>query len=84
MAGCADQFVGAFDFKEAIERIVIDVNRAHFWDITAVSSLDKVVLKFRREGAEVEILGLNAASATMVDRFAVHDKPEAVLGLVGH
>ena len=46
--------------------------------ITAVSALDKVVLKFKREGAEVEVVGLNEASATMVDRFAVHDKPGAV------
>jgi sulfate permease, SulP family len=51
---------------------------AHFWDITAVSALDKVVLKFKREGTEVEVIGLNEASATMVDRFAVHDKPGAV------
>jgi hypothetical protein len=56
----------------------IDVSRAHFWDITAVSALDKVVLKFKREGTEVEVIGLNEASATMVDRFAVHDKPGAV------
>ncbi|NQW04351.1 MAG: SulP family inorganic anion transporter [Acidobacteria bacterium] len=80
----ADQFVGAFDFKEAIERITIDVSAAHFWDITAISSLDKVVLKFRREGADVEVLGLNEASATMVDRFAVHDKSDAVLKVMGH
>jgi SulP family sulfate permease len=38
-----------------------------------------VVLKFRREGAEVEVLGLNEASATMVDRFGQHDKPGATL-----
>jgi len=80
----AEQFVGAFDFKEAIERVTIDVTAAHFWDITAISSLDKVVLKFRREGADVEVLGLNEASATMVDRFAVHDKSDAVLTVMGH
>ena len=56
----------------------IDVSRAHFWDITAVSALDKVVLKFKREGTAVEVIGLNAASATLVDRFAIHDKPGAV------
>jgi SulP family sulfate permease len=54
--------------------VSIDVSRAHFWDITAVSALDKVVLRFRREGTEVEVIGLNEASATLVDRFAVHDK----------
>ncbi|MGM5018236.1 STAS domain-containing protein, partial [Escherichia coli] len=47
-------------------------------DITAVSALDKVVIKFRREGTEVELIGLNEASATIVDKFGVHDKPEEV------
>ena len=74
----ADRFVAAFDFKEVIDKVRIDVSRAHFWDVTAVSALDKVVLKFRREGTEVEVVGLNEASATLVDRFAVHDKPDAV------
>lgn len=80
----ADRFIGSFDFKEVIEKVHIDVSRAHFWDITAVSALDKVVVKFRREGAEVEVIGLNEASATMVDNFAVHDKPDAVEKLMGH
>lgn len=80
----ADKFVEFFDFKEAIDEVVIDLTQAHFWDITAVSALDKVVIKFRREGTSVEIIGLNEASATIVDRFAVHDKPDAVESLMGH
>jgi SulP family sulfate permease len=80
----ADRFIGAFDYREVIERVCIDVSRAHFWDITAISALDKVILKFRREGTEVEVIGLNEASATMVDRFAVHDKEGADDLLLGH
>ncbi len=80
----ADRFVASFDYKEVIEKVRIDVSRAHFWDISAVSALDKVVIKFRREGTDVEIVGLNQASATLVDRFAVHDKPDAVEQLMGH
>ncbi|MDO9151772.1 MAG: SulP family inorganic anion transporter [Methylotenera sp.] len=80
----ADRFINAFDYKEVIEKVRIDVSRAHFWDVTAVSALDKVVIKFRRENVQVEVIGLNEASATMVDRFAVHDKPEAVEQLMGH
>lgn len=71
---CADQFVRAFDIKEEVKRIRIDVSRAHFWDITAIGALDKVVLKLRRNGVEVEVVGLNAGSAAMVERFALHDK----------
>ena len=80
----AEQFIGAFDFKEAVEKVRIDLSRAHFWDITAISSLDKVVIKFRREGTEVELIGLNEASATLVDKFAVHNRPDAVEKLMGH
>ena len=80
----ADKFVDFFDFREAVDKVVIDLCQAHFWDITSVSALDKVVLKFRREGTVVEVIGLNEASATIVDRFAVHDKPGAVDNLMGH
>ncbi|PKO26477.1 MAG: sodium-independent anion transporter [Betaproteobacteria bacterium HGW-Betaproteobacteria-9] len=80
----ADRFINAFDYKEVIEKVRIDVSRAHFWDITAVSALDKVVIKFRREATEVEVIGLNEASATMVDKFAVHDKDGADDMLMGH
>ena len=80
----ADKFTAAFDLKEALGKVSIDLSRAHFWDITAVAALDKVVLKFRRAGAEVEVLGLNEASATLVDRFGVHDKPAGIDQLLGH
>ncbi len=80
----SEKFIDSFDFKEAVDNVVIDLSRAHFWDITAVGALDKAVLKFRREGAEVEVIGLNEASATIVDRFGVHDKPEAVDQIMGH
>jgi len=80
----ADRFANVFDYKEVLDKVRIDVGRAHFWDITAISALDKVVLKFRREGTAVEVVGLNEASATMVDKFAVHDKDDADDLLIGH
>jgi SulP family sulfate permease len=80
----ADRFVDAFDVDESIDTVRIDLTHAHFWDITAVSALDKVVLKFRRKGVQVEVLGLNEASATLVDRFGVHDKAGADDILIGH
>ena len=80
----ADRFANAFDFKEVLDKVRIDVSRVHFWDITAVSSLDKVVLKFRREGTTVEVVGLNEASSTMVDKFAIHDKDGIDDMLIGH
>ncbi|CAM3767327.1 MULTISPECIES: SulP family inorganic anion transporter [Pseudoalteromonas] len=81
----SEQFIASFDFKEVVDKVVIDLSHAHFWDITAVTSLDKVVIKFRREGAEVDIIGMSEATATMVDKFAVHNDPEQVEKLMaGH
>ncbi|ELH8889806.1 MULTISPECIES: SulP family inorganic anion transporter [Vibrio] len=79
----SDQFLKAFDFKEALERVTIDLSNAHFWDITSVSSLDRVVIKFRREGTDVNLIGMNEATNTIVDKFGIHDKPEEVEKLMG-
>ena len=79
----ADKFIDAFDFKEAVEKVVIDLHRAHFWDITAVTALDKAVIKFRREGAEVVLIGQNEATSTIIDRFGIHDKPEEIEKIMG-
>jgi SulP family sulfate permease len=80
----SESFVSAFDFKEVLDRVVIDVSQSHFWDISAIGTLDKAILKFRREGTEVEVIGLNEASAAMIERFAVHDKPGAEAQLGAH
>jgi len=79
----SERFISYFDFKEAVGNIVIDVHRSHFWDITGVAALDKVVIKLRRQGADVVITGLNEASETMLDKFAVHDKPERIDEIMG-
>ncbi|MBP8006571.1 MAG: SulP family inorganic anion transporter [Acinetobacter sp.] len=80
----ADKFTASFDFKEAISKVVIDVSQAHFWDVSAVAAVDKVVIKFKREGTDVELIGMNEASQTMVDKFGVHDKPDALDRLGNH
>jgi SulP family sulfate permease len=80
----SEDFMKAFDFREALEKVTIDVSRAHIWDISSVAALDMAVLKFRREGAEVEIIGMNEASETIVDRLGEHDKPGAMDKLLAH
>ena len=71
-----ESFIAAFDFAEDVETVTIDVTQAHLWDISAVGALDKVVLKFRKTGKTVEVIGVNEASAHMIDRFALHDKQD--------
>jgi SulP family sulfate permease len=76
----AEAFHAAFDFREDdLTGVVIDLHAAHFWDITGINALDRVVLKFRHNGVKVEIVGLNEASATLVERLATHDKPGAAM-----
>jgi SulP family sulfate permease len=72
-----ESFLAGFAFDDRPERVTIDLTHAHFWDISAIAALDKAVLRFRRNGAEVTVIGLNEASATMVDRFGQHDKDGA-------
>ena len=82
--GSVEDFMKAFDFREAPERVIIDVTRAHIWDISSIQALDMAVLKFRRDGAEVELMGMNEASETLVDKLAIHDKPGAMDSLLTH
>ncbi|XYD10555.1 SulP family inorganic anion transporter [Methylobacterium sp. NMS12] len=70
----AGTFSEGIDVLEPVERLVIDVHAAHFWDISAIGALDRVVLKARARGREVSVVGLNEASATLVERFGQHDK----------
>lgn len=79
-----EAFNASFDLKEALDEVIIDVSEAHIWDISSVAALDMIVLKFRREGAKVEIIGLNEASETIVDKLAIHDKPGALDKLMSH
>ena len=82
--GSVEDFMAAFDFSEALDRVIIDVSGAHIWDISSVQALDMAILKFRRDGAEVQLIGMNQASETIVDKLAVHDKPGAMDKLMAH
>ncbi|WP_420139038.1 SulP family inorganic anion transporter [Sphingomonas sp.] len=78
-----DRFTKAFRGGEA-QPVTIDVSAAHFWDISGVGALDKIVARLRREGSLVEVIGYNRASADLIDRFATHDKTGFELGVAPH
>jgi SulP family sulfate permease len=79
-----DEFLEAFDFKELVDRVSIDLTHAHLWDQGAVAAIDRVVIKFRRNGAEVDLIGLNEASATLIDKLAIHNSPDALKEISEH
>ncbi len=66
----ADIFADRFDLRDTVRNVRIDLTAAHLWDVTAVGALETVVDKMRRHGIAVDIVGLNAASAILVDRHA--------------
>lgn len=68
----ATQFASSFDYLHAPKKVVIDLTHAHFWDLSAVGALDRVVLKLRAHGADVEVIGLNEASDTLIERLGKH------------
>ncbi|KAA9015933.1 SulP family inorganic anion transporter [Sphingobium limneticum] len=79
-----DRFTRAFRSEEGAGPILIDVSGAHFWDISGVGALDKVVARLRGDGRQVEVVGYNRASADLIDRFALHDKTGVELGATPH
>ena len=79
-----DRFTRAFQAEEPARTILIDMTAAHFWDISAVAALDKVVARLRKDGSEVSMVGYNRASADIVDKFALHDKTGFEIGAVPH
>jgi SulP family sulfate permease len=68
--------VHAIDLTEPLARVTLDLRAAHIWDTSAVGAIDTIVLGFRKRGVTVDIVGMNAASATLVERVGLHgDRP---------
>ncbi|SEB20717.1 sulfate permease, SulP family [Thalassobacillus cyri] len=74
-----DNLIKHFDFNADADHIKVDFSHSHVWDDSAVAAIDKLVLKFREQGKEVEITGLNEDSSKLVKRLGVHNKPNASL-----
>jgi sulfate permease, SulP family len=66
----AEMFADCFDLRDTAARVQIDLSAAQLWDVTAVAALEGVVTKMRRHRIIVELIGMNPASAALVDRHA--------------
>ena len=66
----ADMFADRFDLRDTACNVTIDLTAAHLWDVTAVGALEDVVTRMRRHGLAVQVIGMNEASAVLVDRHA--------------
>lgn len=67
-------FVSHFDFTENANKVVIDLTHSQLWDDSAVGAIDKVVMKYRQNDTEVQVIGLNDDSSKLIKKLAVYDK----------
>ncbi len=79
-----DRFTRALQEESGAAPVTIDVSAAHFWDISGVGALDKIVARLRAQGRQVDVIGYNRASADLIDRFALHDKTGVEMGVTPH
>jgi SulP family sulfate permease len=62
-------FLQAFNFKEGIETVVVDLSAAHIWDISSVASVETALQKFEAANVKVTLIGMNEASATIIENL---------------
>ncbi|WP_313446783.1 SulP family inorganic anion transporter [Brevundimonas sp.] len=80
----ADLFAASFEHHGHPTRVVIDLSDAHLWDLTGVAAVDKVVFRYRRQGADVQVLGMNDAARTLVTRVGRFEKMHLPDGAGAH
>lgn len=68
-------FINSFDYIEDIDLVDIDFTSAKVWDESAVDAIDKVVIKFHKNGIKTNLIGLSESCLEMINRMAIHDKP---------
>ncbi|MFK4057984.1 SulP family inorganic anion transporter [Brevundimonas sp. NPDC046655] len=79
--GSADVFAASFEHHGQPTRVEIDMSDVHLWDLTAVVAVDKVVFRYRRQGAEVRLIGMNEAAQSLIQRVGKHDKAHLPVGI---
>ncbi|GIF45038.1 SulP family inorganic anion transporter [Actinoplanes xinjiangensis] len=66
----SNDLVYQFDYANDPDRIVVDMSGAHIWDASSVAALDAITTKYAARGKQVQIVGLNEASATFHENLA--------------
>ena len=69
-----EDFIASFDFSVENEDIIIDFSNARIWDDSAVSAVDKVVMKYREKNNRVTIKDLDTSSQKLLNELAIYNK----------
>ncbi|MFV8827483.1 SulP family inorganic anion transporter [Alkalihalobacterium sp. APHAB7] len=62
-------FVAAFDYKENMTEVIIDLSQSHLWDDSAVGAIDKIKYKFEQNNIDVKFIGLNKDSTNLMNKI---------------
>lgn len=68
----ADLFVASFEHHGQPQHVILDLTQARIWDQTGIAALDKVIFRYRRQGAEVELVGVSSEGQGLIDRLGQH------------
>ncbi|MDK2562095.1 SulP family inorganic anion transporter [Romboutsia sedimentorum] len=69
------KFINSFDYNEKLESIDIDFTNVKVWDESAVDAIDKVVIKYHKNGIETNLIGLSESCLELIDNMGIHNKP---------
>lgn len=78
------KFVESFDYTLEVECIDIDLSKVKIWDESAVNAIDKVVIKFHKNGTKVNLTGMSTSCLELINKIGVHNKPGGLEQMSGH
>ncbi len=58
-----------FEYASDPRRVIIDLHNSHLWDASTIAALDAIQEKYRSSRTDVQVVGLNDASAMMRERL---------------
>ena len=69
----SQSFINSFDYNDDIEDVDIDFSQVKVWDESAVDAIDKVIIKFHKNGVKTNLIGLSNSCLNLIDKMGVHN-----------
>lgn len=79
-----EQFIESFNYEEKVDEVTINLAQAKLWDESAVTAIDKVVLKFHKNGTKVRLTGASESCHKLIEEIALHNKPGGLETAAAH
>lgn len=79
-----EKFIESFDYETQVKEVKIDLSQTKLWDESAVAAIDKVVLKFHKNGTSVQLIGASKNCHKLLEEVALHNKEGGLEALSAH